>query len=180
MKPKIIVTGAPKVGKTTLVKKITEHVSSLNLAGFITEEVKGKKGRLEVNLKSMDGKELIYATQGKGRGTRVGKYLVDLDAFEEKAVEAISFHPEVDLYVIDEIGPMETLSRMFSATAKMLLKNEKVCVLATVAKSGRGFIREVKRLPGTEQIELTESNREQVERDILELIVSSVDQNREE
>ncbi len=96
------------------------------------------------------------------------------NAFEELAVEAISFHPEVDLYIIDEIGPLETLSRMFSATAKMLLKNEKVRVLATVAKQGRGFVREVKRLPGTEQMELTESNHEQAEQKIMSLIASSI------
>ena len=121
-------------------------------------------------LQTLDGKEVQFATQGKGRGARVGKYLVDVEAFEEAALEAIGFHIGVELYVIDEIGPMEALSRTFCETAKMLLKNDKVAVLATVAKTGGGFIREVKRLPGVETIEVNRDSSMKIEEEVVAVL----------
>jgi nucleoside-triphosphatase THEP1 len=150
-------------------------MDDVNAAGFVTEEQPGKKGKSDIVLKTLDGREMPFATSHhKGKGKRVGKYLVDVEAFENLALDAIAFHPGTDLYVIDEIGPMETMSRTFSETAKMLLKNDKVAVLATVSKQGRGFIREVKRMPGLESIELTSDNAQQVEEDLVGLLTASL------
>jgi hypothetical protein len=43
-------------------------------------------------------------------------------------------------------------------------------VLATVAKSGSGFIREVKRLPGVDTIELSREGAAKVEEDLVILL----------
>ncbi len=169
-RPKIIITGAPGVGKTSLLLKIMERIPEIKAAGFVTVDQHGKKGRTGFILKTLDGGETQFATVGKGRGARVGKYLVDVETFEEVALKAIGFQSGVDLYIIDEIGPMEVLSKMFCETAKMLLKSDKVAVLATVAKSGSGFIREVKRLPGVETIELTRESAGKVEEDLVILL----------
>jgi len=169
-KPKVMLTGAPGVGKTTLVKNVVERIKGVSAAGFYTEEVRGKRGRSGFVLKTLKGKEIEFASAGKGKGKkgkRVGKYHVDVDAFEAPALEAIAYHPEYNFYVIDEIGPMECMSRMFCETAKMLLKNNDVAVLATVAKGGHGFIRDIKRLPGVEMIELTGEGHEKIEDDLL-------------
>ncbi|MBW1808452.1 MAG: AAA family ATPase [Deltaproteobacteria bacterium] len=170
-KPIILVTGAPGVGKTTLVKNVAERIKGVNVAGFITVEQRGEKGRSRIVFVNLDGsKEVEFAVTGKvkgKKGRRVGKYNVDIDVFEEAALEAIAFQAEYDLYIIDEIGPMEVMSKMFCETAKMLLKNEKVAVLATVAKAGHGFIREVKRLPGIETIEITAENKNRIEDELI-------------
>ena len=168
--PKVLVTGAPGIGKTTLVQNIAERIKGVSATGFVTVEQRDKKGRSGFVLKTLDGKEVEFAVSGKvkgKKGKRVGKYTVDVDAFEEAALEAIAFHPEFNFYVIDELGPMEALSRMFCETAKMLLKSDKVAVLATVAKGGHGFVREIKRLPGIEMIELTGNDHDKVEDDLL-------------
>jgi len=177
-KPKIILTGVPGVGKTTLVKSVLEQLKNFNCSGFITEEQRDKKGRAGFVLKTLDGREVPFASVGKGKGARVGRYIVDVDAFENIALDVIAFHPEIQLYVIDEIGPMEVLSKQFCETAKMLLKNDKVTVLATAAKSGHGFIREVKRLPGLDTIELTPTNKEQVLDQMLTLLSQAFTPNQ--
>lgn len=169
-RPKILVTGAPGVGKTSLLLQVMERIPEIKAAGFVTVEQRGKKGRQGFILKTLDGSETQFATVGKGRGARVGKYLVDVETFEEVALKAIGFQSGVDLYIIDEIGPMEVLSKIFCETAKMLLKNDKVAVLATVAKSGSGFIREVKRLPGVDTIELTRESAAKVKEDLVILL----------
>jgi len=168
--PKVLITGAPGIGKTSLVKSFAERIKGVQIAGFVTEEVRGKKGRTGFLLRKLDGsKEVEFATSGgKGKkGKRVGKYHVDVDMFEEAALECIAYHPEYNLYVIDEIGPMECLSRMFCETAKMLIKSDRVAVLATVAKGGHPFIRDIIRMPGTEVIELTGSGHERIEDELL-------------
>ena len=169
-RPKILITGAPGVGKTSLLLQVMERIPEIKAAGFVTVEQRGKKGRTGFVLKTLDGGETQFASVGKGRGARVGKYLVDVETFEEVALKAIGFQSGIDLYIIDEIGPMEVLSKMFCETAKMLLKNEKVAVLATVAKSGSGFIREVKRLPGVDTVELTREGAAKVEEDLVVLL----------
>jgi len=169
-RPKILVTGAPGVGKTSLLLQVMQRIPEIKAAGFVTVEQRGKKGRQGFILKTLDGGETQFATMGKGRGARVGKYLVDVETFEEVALKAIGFQSGIDLYIIDEIGPMEVLSKMFCETAKMLLKSDRVAVLATVAKSGTGFIREVKRLPGVDTVELSRENAAKVEEDLVILL----------
>ncbi|MBW2702669.1 MAG: hypothetical protein JRF33_17760 [Deltaproteobacteria bacterium] len=161
--PKILITGAPESGKTDLIQAIVETVVGIEAAGVKPAGIlsllrKDKKGKPELVLKAMDGREVIFATYGKGRGNRVGKFQVEPDAFEELALDALSFKADKNLYVIDEIGPMQTMSRIFSETAKMLLKKSGVAVIASVSKQGRGFIREVKRMPGLDTHEVTEAN----------------------
>jgi len=174
MKPKVILTGAPGFNKTALVQQILDRLPDAKTAGFITVEQRDKKGRGGYTMQTLDGKEIPFATQGKGRGARVGKYLVDVEAFEEAALKAIGFQSGVELYVIDEINPMGTLSRTFCETAKMLLKSDKVAVLATVARTGHGFIREVKRLPGADTFDVNDENSMQVEEEVVARLKGSV------
>ncbi|MBN2497489.1 MAG: hypothetical protein JXR96_23050 [Deltaproteobacteria bacterium] len=174
--PKILITGAPGVGKTQLLQGIADTVlgvkaAGIQAAGILSVEQQDKKGRSNYVLKTLDGREEVFAITGKGRGNRVGKYQVDVEAFESLALDAIGFHAGTDLYVIDEIGPMQTLSRIFSETAKMLLKKDEVAVVASVSRQGRGFIREVKRMAGVDTLELNEDNfRELLEQISKELL----------
>ncbi len=167
-KPKVMITGAPGSGRTELLLNVVERIKGVQAAGFVTLERKGAKGQWECVLKNLKGEETVFARQmKKGRGKRVGKYFVDVDAFEEAALEAIAFDPEFNLYIIGEIGVMQVMSKMFCETAKMLLKSEKVAVLSSITKMGHGFIREIKRLSGVETIELNGSNNAGVEDELL-------------
>ncbi len=175
-KPKILLTGAPGIGKTTLILRVIKRLEEIQvkMTGFVSVEERGKKGRAGFVLRTLDGREVPFAVQGKGKGAQVGKYVVDVQAFEQLALEVISYHTDVDLYVIDEIGPMETLSKMFCETSRMLLKNDRVMLLGSVAKkSTSGFIRDIKRLPNIELIEITEDNHAQVEDDLLMKITAA-------
>ena len=71
------------MGKTSLLLQVIERIPEIKAAGFVTVEQRGKKGRQGFILKTLDGGETQFATMGKGRGARVGKYLVDVETFEE-------------------------------------------------------------------------------------------------
>jgi nucleoside-triphosphatase len=65
----------------------------------------------------------------------------------------------VDLFVIDEIGPMELLCRDFVEAVPRLLGGP-VPVLATAALKGGGLIAEVKAREDVRLVEVTPGNRD--------------------
>jgi nucleoside-triphosphatase len=93
------------------------------------------------------------------RSPRVGRYGVDVSAIDAVAETALALDPAVDLYIVDEIGKMECLSQRFVAVMRGLLDSERR-VLASVARSGKGFIAEAKRRPDAVLWEVTLSSRD--------------------
>ncbi len=175
--PRILVTGPPGVGKTTLVRRAVELLLPMRISGFYTEEVRGRAGRTGFRIVTLDGRTARLATAGGKGGTRVGRYQVHVDALE-KVCDALEAGPGVDVVVVDEIGKMECLSPAFVEAARRALSGE-VAVLGTVARAGGGFIAEAKRMAGVEVIELSWESRERATDEIARRIVGEDGGGRE-
>jgi nucleoside-triphosphatase len=163
--PRILVTGPPGVGKTTLVLRVLELLRPMRLAGFYTEEIRGRTGRTGFRIVTLDGRTAKLATAGGVGGPRVGRYTVHLAALEAVCEDALEPRPGIDLVVIDEVGKMECLAPAFVRAARRALSGV-VPVLATVALAGSGFIAEAKRLPGVEVLPLSRENRDRLPDDV--------------
>jgi len=112
----ILVRGRPGCGKTTLVVGLVGDLASLGFkaAGFVTEEIREGSRRTGFRVRDLRGGEALFAHVDFRGGPRVGKYGVDLEAFERTALRSLqTAGDEVDLLVIDEIGKMELLSPAF-------------------------------------------------------------------
>jgi nucleoside-triphosphatase THEP1 len=83
--PRILITGVPGVGKTTLVRKVVEKLD-VPLRGFYTEEIREQGKRVGFKLRTIEGKEGVLAHIHSTSRFRVGKYGVEVRAFEEIAV----------------------------------------------------------------------------------------------
>jgi nucleoside-triphosphatase len=156
---RILVTGSPGVGKTTLVRRVLELLPDVRAAGFYTKEVRAWSGRTGFRVIALDGRAGWLATAGAEGGPRIGRYAVHVADFEAVALPAIQLRSDADLLVLDEIGKMECLSPPFVAAARRALAAD-VALLGTVALAGGGFIAEAKRAPGVELIELSRANRD--------------------
>jgi nucleoside-triphosphatase len=158
---RLFLTGNPGVGKTTLVRAIVERLEEVTCAGFYTEEKRQRGQRIGFRVITLDGQEGSLASLGREQPT-VGKYSVRVEEFEKlvlpKLDTAIS---PAELYVIDEIGKMELLSRPFRDRIIELLA-QPTNLLATIAKKGKGFVEQIKGRTDVEMIEVTRNNRDEL------------------
>ncbi len=172
VKTNILITGAPGVGKTTVIGRILEAAESLHPVGFYTEEIREGGARTGFSLVSTAGKRAVLAHEKIQGRFAVGKYGVDVAGFE-RFLAAVPFRdgePECPV-VIDEIGRMECFSKIFTDLVAELLSSDRT-VIATVALKGDGLIESVKKRPDCDVIEVTRENRDSLPRDILERVLA--------
>lgn len=157
--PRILVTGAPGSGKTTVIRAVVQLLAGVRAAGFYTEEVRGRAGRTGFRVVGLDGSTGRLASVGGQGGPRVGRYVVHVSDFEAVALPQLEIRPGLELLVIDEIGKMECLSPAFVSAARRALAAP-VPLLATVALAGGGLIAEAKRAPGVAVVSVSMENRD--------------------
>jgi nucleoside-triphosphatase len=156
---RLLLTGNPGVGKTTLIRAVLERLEGVMCAGFYTEEIRRSGQRTGFRIVTLDGQKGALASLGAKKPT-VGKYSIHVEDFEKLVLRY--FDPvktPADLYVIDEIGKMELLSSQFKTKLSELLAHP-TNLLATITKKGNGFVKQIKRRSDVEVIEVTRGNRD--------------------
>jgi len=162
----ILITGLPGIGKTTLIKKLSEALKPLHPVGFYTDEIREGGVRKGFELVSFDGTQQILSHVDVKSSFRVGKYRVDITGFEA-FLEAIDFlGPASRLIIIDEIGKMECLSEKFRIFLNAILNSDKP-LIATIALKGGGIIQQVKQRPDTTIFVMNSNNRDSILSEIL-------------
>jgi len=155
--PKVLLTGLPGCGKTTLVERVAAQFPGPT-GGFLTREVREGGQRVGFEIVTLAGVRGRLSHVKFPGPPRVGRYGVDLAALHRVALPAMEPGPETELMLIDEIGKMECLSPRFIKAMERLLAGP-VPLLATVALKGEGFIRQVKAGPGLSLVTVTPENR---------------------
>ena len=161
MTKKILLTGRPACGKTTLVKGIVAKLV-LPAFGFYTEEIRKHSERVGFKIVTLDGEEAVLAHVDFNTRQRIGKYGLDLSGLETIGVEAIRRAVrQRRVVVIDEIGPMELRSDIFrDATTETF--DSRAPVLGTVTVRSFPFTNALKRRPEVTLIEVRRDNRDQL------------------
>jgi nucleoside-triphosphatase len=162
---RLLLTGSPGIGKTTLIRAVLEQIEEIECAGFYTEEKRHGGQRIGFKIITLDGQEGTLASIGRKEPT-VGRYSVQVEEFERLTLPRLD--PEAtpaDLYVIDEIGKMELLSQKIRNKLIDLLARPSN-LLATIAKKGKGFIEQIKDRNDIELIEVARENRDRLAEDI--------------
>jgi nucleoside-triphosphatase len=158
---KVLLTGRPGCGKTTLIKRVANNLPR-SAGGFYTEEIRDSGTRAGFRIVTLDGEEAIFAHVDFKTPDRLGKYGLDLSALERIGVSAI--HQAIlaqRLVVIDEIGPMEIRSAIFREAVNEAL-NGGVPILATIFARPLPFTDAIKARPDVKLIEVRPDNRERL------------------
>lgn len=175
---KVLVTGRPGIGKTTLISKVVQGLrdNGVSVGGMITYEIREmgiRTGFLVEDLKT--GLKGLMASVNYSSGPRVGKYVVSLAEIERVGVKAIGdaiLRDEV--VIIDEIGPMELHSESFRRAVSGAFSSSKK-VIATIHRgaSQHPFCRSILSTSESSTFVVTLENRDLLPRIILDRVLSA-------
>jgi len=158
---KVLLTGRPGCGKTTLVKRVVKNLPR-RFGGFYTEEIRHYRTRVGFKIVALEGGEAVFAHVDFTTPERVGKYGLDLSALEAIGVNAIREAVQAPRPIaIDEIGPMEIRSLVFREAVNEALDSESP-VLATIFFRPLPFTDAIKSRPDVALIEVRPNNRERL------------------
>jgi nucleoside-triphosphatase len=158
---KILLTGRPGCGKTTLVKRVVNELA-LPAGGFYTEEIREHGARVGFKIITLSREEAVFAHVDFKTPQRVGKYGLDLSALETVSIEALRTAMRArHLVVIDEIGPMEIRSAVFRDVVSEAFDTG-VPILATITARSFPFTDAIKQRPNVTLIEVRPDNRERL------------------
>jgi nucleoside-triphosphatase len=163
----ILLTGRPGVGKTTVITCLAELLKDRAIAGFYTQEIRTGGQRQGFGVTTFSGRSGVLAHVSLSGRHRVGRYRVDVAAFEELVLPEL-VHP-CDVTLVDEIGKMECFSARFIDAMRGVL-DRATPVVSTIGISGGGFIAEVKRRPDVEILSITHGSRDDLPRELAEHI----------
>ena len=167
-KPRILLTGPPRCGKTTVVQKLVARFTGA-AAGFYTREVRRAGERVGFEIVTLDGQVAWLSRVDFPGPFRVGKYGVNLENLHRVGLPALEPAPGVDLIVVDEVGKMECLSPRFIAALERLWAAP-VSLLITVSARGGGYMQRLKEKPDKILLTVTPENREALPDRILNLL----------
>jgi nucleoside-triphosphatase len=158
---KLLLTGRPGCGKTTLIKHVVKDLA-LPAGGFYTEEIREAGIRVGFKLVTLDGEEAVFAHVNLKTGEGLGKYGLNLSMLEAVGVKAIrEAARSQQLVVIDEIGPMELRSAIFCDAVSEALDSN-VPILATIVARPLRFTDAIKKRRDITVVEVRLDNREQL------------------
>ena len=166
MQKKILLTGHPGCGKTTLIREVIAQ-SPGPVTGFYTQEIRSAGRRVGFDLITLDGQQRILAHVDIRGRQRIGKYGVDIASLDELAVPTLYLGIEENgLIVIDEIGPMEILSPRFRQAVLDILESP-TRVLGTIVKRSIPFTDGLKARSDIELIHVQPDNRDQLVQELI-------------
>lgn len=157
MAKNLLITGAPSVGKTTLVIEIVNKYPS-KFGGFYTKEVRVCGVREGFKICTLDGQEKLFASVNFKSEYKVSKYAVDLNILDTVGVKSLlDALVNKEIILIDEIGKMECFSSKFRDVVLKCFSSTKK-VLATIKLADDSFTSKLKAFPDTKVVNLTRQN----------------------
>jgi nucleoside-triphosphatase len=173
MTTKILLEGRPGSGKTTVAARLAELLRKrgVTVAGFVTHELREHGRRVGFELEAFGGARTVLAHTSFSGPPRVGKYGVDIAAFETVALPALEETSLDSVVIVDELGKMELASKPFREAFERIFESS-VDVIATVHVFRHPFTDALKRRRDVERIHVTRGSRDVLPTQLAERLAS--------
>lgn len=166
----ILVTGPPGCGKSTVIETVVRNLTR-PATGFFTREIREQSVRKGFEVVTLEGKRGILAHLSLEAPLRVGKYSVTVEGLERLAIPSMIPTTPDEIVVIDEIGKMECLSKLFRETLIRVLDAANP-VLGSIAAKGDAFIEAIKARHDVLMIEVSRENAPSVAQEVARRLLS--------
>jgi nucleoside-triphosphatase len=162
---RVLVEGRPGSGKTTVAARLAGLLRErgVPVAGFVTHELREGGRRVGFEVEAFDGERATLAHVDLPGPPRVGKYGVDLAAFEQVALASLAAPPKPGVVVLDELGKMELASQPFRDAVRQLFETS-ADIVATVHVFRHELTDELKRRSDVELVRVTKATRDDLPR----------------
>ncbi|WP_283247419.1 nucleoside-triphosphatase [Lederbergia citrea] len=158
-----LLTGKPRIGKSTMIKNLINDIGTDICGGFYTEEITDSNDRVGFRCVSINGESLEIANVESPSKTRIGRYGIDIEKFENFAIKVLQDAlSSKKIIVIDEIGFMQMLSNSFKEIVQETVSNKKKIVLGTIPLDSHPEIDKIKYLEEARIINVNEFNRDSI------------------
>jgi nucleoside-triphosphatase len=131
------------------------------VTGFLTRELRQRGRRVGFEIETFEGERGVLAHVELPGPPRVGRYGVDLEAFEALALPAMKLPGDKHVVLVDELGKMELASKPFGE-ATLALFDEPVPIVASVQTNPHPFTVRLRRRAEVETLPLTTANRDRL------------------
>jgi nucleoside-triphosphatase len=172
--PRLLLEGRPGIGKTTVARRLLHLLreAGVPVGGFVTRELRAGGRREGFMVEDASGAWEVLAHVDLPGPPRVGRYGVDLAAFERVALPALRTPGTGGVMVVDELGKMELASAPFRDAVVELLGQD-VAVVATVHLARHRLTDALKRRPDVQVIRVTEGSRDALPQRLMERLVGA-------
>ena len=172
--PRLLLEGRPGVGKTTVARRLLHLLqeAGLPVGGFTTAELRTGRRREGFLVEAVSGAQEVLAHVDLPGPPRVGRYGVDLAAFDRVALPALRTPGIGGVVVVDELGKMELASTAFRDAVQQLLGRD-VAVVATVQLARHRFTDALKRRPDVRVVRVTEATRDALPEQLMDCLVGT-------
>ena len=169
----IVLTGAPGVGKTTAVIRVTRALKErgIKVGGIVSRELRTNNMRIGFEFIDLTTNDTNVLASITGNGPKVGKYFVNLAGCRFAAERLTNAIRNSEVIICDEIGPMELKSRDFIDSVKHLLDADKRVIVVVHQKLQHLLIDEF-RNKSSLLINVDLENREKVNQILLDRLIT--------
>jgi nucleoside-triphosphatase len=172
---RILLEGRPGIGKTTVAARLAALLRErgIDVRGFVTDELRERGRRVGFAVRALDGAQATLAHVRLRGPPRVGRYGVDLAAFEQVALPALETPPNDGVVVIDELGKMELASNAFCDAVRGLF-DAPVDLVATAHVFRHPLTDSLKRRRDVERMQVTRGSRDALPEQIADRVAPAV------
>ena len=162
----VLIVGRLGIGKTALIYRLYRDLTPLLVRGFYKEAIFENNILKGFRISTFNFRELILAHIHIEGPDRFADFGLNLDGFEAIVSEHLQIDKAVELFLIDEIGPMECRSRLFQKKFVDLLNSE-IPVIATLAAIDVLDTLSIKKRKDISLLKMTISNRDSMWKNVL-------------
>jgi nucleoside-triphosphatase THEP1 len=167
MKKNILITGVPRSGKSTLLRKLISNVP--NKVGLVTNEMLIDRVRVGFETETHLGNKATLAHIDFITPNQVSKYFVNVENLENLIPEVLGFKKN-DILYLDEIGQMQLFSEKFKELVLRYLNSENTCTATLSYMFENDFTKDIKERDDVILVKLSPENRNEKEIFVIALL----------